>query len=373
MEKMVSKMFGNTYEGKTVLVTGHTGFKGSWLTIWLLKLGAKVIGVSLDPHSKPNLFNETKLTEKISHYKEDICNFNKLRTIIEERKPDYIFHLAAQPLVKDSFKNPLNTFNTNIVGTANIIESVRNLKNQCNLILITSDKCYLNKEWEWGYREIDQLGGKDPYSASKACAELLIKTMFDSFFKDQEHIRLASTRAGNVIGGGDWAIDRIIPDSIKAWEKGKKVIIRSPASTRPWQHVLEPLSGYLCLGQHLTIDKKISGESFNFGPKQTQVKTVSDLLKKFGYYWGIKEESEIFEVKIEKKFREAGLLKLNCDKAMNILNWNPILKFDQTVQMTCSWYKSFYKEANLDMLKYTQDQIDEYTKLAISKNIPWTN
>ena len=365
-------MFNNVYADKEILVTGHTGFKGSWLVTWLLKLNAKVIGISLNPPSEPSLFEVANLSEKIVDCREDIRNFKNIKSIVQDVKPDYIFHLAAQPIVKTSFEDPISTFNTNIIGTANILEAARELKKTCNLILITSDKCYSNNEWNWGYREIDILGGKDPYSASKACAELVISSMHNSFFEKGNSIRIASTRAGNVIGGGDWASNRIIPDAIKAWSKGKKVSIRNPQSTRPWQHVLEPISGYLRLGQLLKTNKKLSGESYNFGPKTDQVKTVLELLKNLGISWGYNNEDEMLDIYENNDFKEAGLLKLNCDKAMHDLNWYPILDFDQTINMTSSWYKNFYKTKNRDVFEFTDNQITDYTKLAINKKIPWT-
>ena len=270
--------FNNVYNQKKVLITGNTGFKGSWLTIWLKQLGAEVYGISIDIPSQPSNFLVSKLDEVIKTKFIDINNLESLNEEIKYIQPDFIFHLAAQPIVFDSYKNPINTFNTNIIGTCNILESVRHLTKNCVVILITSDKCYDNVEWIWGYKETDHLGGKDPYSASKAAAEIVIHSYYESFFKKSNNIRIASVRAGNVIGGGDWADSRIIPDAIRSWSENLTLQIRSPKSTRPWQHVLEPLSGYLFLGQQLFNNINLSGEAFNFGPNDLSNFTVEELL-----------------------------------------------------------------------------------------------
>ena len=367
-------MFGEIYKNKKVLITGHTGFKGSWLAIWLKLLGAEIIGVSIDLPSIPNLFEVTKLEEKIIDLRENVCSLSSLQKIIDTEKPDFIFHLAAQPLVKESYLNPCDTFNTNILGTANILESVRKVNKKCILILITSDKCYLNKEWDWGYRENDELGGKDPYSASKACAELIIKSMFNSYFENNKNILIATARAGNVIGGGDWALNRIVPDTIKAWGKNEKVLVRSPDSTRPWQHVLEPLSGYLLLGQSLSNGIIKSGNAFNFGPKSDQIKTVIELLKGLSKYWNHNEnQKDLIEINknINDITHEAGLLKLNCDKVLAKINWKPVLEFQETMKFTTKWYKEYYLEKNKNMFDYTVKQINDYTELANSRNMNW--
>ena len=239
-------MFNNIFRGKKIIVTGNTGFKGSWLSLWLYSLGAKVTGISKDIPSNPSLFEELDLAKKTEHHFENICDALKMKEIFTAVQPDFVFHLAAQPIVSVSYDDPLETFRTNTIGTANILEALRFVSSPCSAVIITSDKCYDNVEWIWGYREQDALGGKDPYSASKGAAELVIKTYFHSYFKKADSkIKLASIRAGNVIGGGDWALNRIVPDCFRSWNDGKPVKIRNPESTRPWQHVLEPLSGYL--------------------------------------------------------------------------------------------------------------------------------
>lgn len=367
-------MFGQIYNKKKVLITGHTGFKGSWLSIWLKQLGAEVIGVSIEPPSIPNIFEVTNLKEKIIDLRINICSLKSLQNIIDNENPDFIFHLAAQPLVKESYVKPCDTFETNILGTANILEAVRKVNKKCILILITSDKCYLNKEWDWGYRENDELGGKDPYSASKACAELIIKSMFNSYFENNEHIFIATARAGNVIGGGDWAPNRIVPDSIKAWKKKEKVLVRSPNSTRPWQHVLEPLSGYLLLGQALWNNKIKSGNAFNFGPKSDQIKTVIELLNGLSKNWNDKKnQTDLIDISVNlgEIPQEAGLLKLNCDKVLSKITWKPVLEFEETIKLTTNWYKEYYLRKNRNMFDYSLDQIKYYTELANSRNITW--
>ena len=279
-------LFSNIYNGKTVLVTGHTGFKGSWLCLWLKKLGAEVIGIGLDPISEKTFFSINKINEIIVDKRFDIRDLEKLKEVVENYKPDFVFHLAAQAIVRKSYINPVKTWSTNLIGTINLLESLRYLKKKCSCVLITSDKCYANKEWIWGYRESDQLGGSDPYSASKAAAELAIKSYYDSFYKDKDSlVRITSARAGNVIGGGDWSEDRIVPDCIRAWSNSGTVKLRSPKSTRPWQHVLEPLSGYLTLASILYNDQSLNGQSFNFGPAVTESHSVLELVEKMGDSW----------------------------------------------------------------------------------------
>lgn len=364
-------MFKEIYKDKKVIITGHTGFKGSWLTTWLLKLGAHVVGISNAIPTNPSMFQELDLSSKIKDYRIDIRNFEKLKEIIEAEKPDFVFHLAAQALVMPSYNNPLDTFSTNMMGTANILESLRLFNKSCIAVMITSDKCYDNVEWEWGYKETDILGGKDIYSGSKGGAELVIKSYYHSFFKNKDsNIRLVSTRAGNVIGGGDWADYRIVPDCMRAWKDGKSVEIRSPKATRPWQHVLEPLSGYLNVAQALADDIKLNGESFNFGPLSEYSKTVKDLLEDLSKYWSLNQAPAIYSGE-NFEFHEAGLLKLNCDKALFYLKWVPTLNYDKLIEFTSKWYNSFYN-SNENLLDLTLNQIKEYEEIAISKGIPWT-
>ena len=365
-------MFNNIYKDKKVLITGHTGFKGSWLTVWLLKLGAKVVGISKDIPTNPSMFEELKLEEKIKHYQEDIRNLSKMKEIISQEKPDFLFHLAAQPIVSLSYSNPIETLSSNIMGTANILEALRVLNNPCTVVMITSDKAYDNIEQVWGYKEDDKMGGKDIYSGSKGAAELIIKSYYHSFFKHVDcNIKLAIGRAGNVIGGGDWAKDRIVVDCMEAWSEGKSVEIRSPKATRPWQHVLEPLSGYLNLGQALYEDKKLHGEAFNCGPRAEQNHTVQQLLNDLSEYWHFKSVDDAFRVTDNIPFHEAGLLKLNCDKALFYLKWQANLEYSDTIRFTSEWYYDFYKK-EVDIYTKTVEQISEYENLALDKALEWT-
>lgn len=363
-------MFGNIYKGKKVLVTGNTGFKGSWLTLWLKELGADVYGLSISVPTKPSLFEVAGLQKEIRHQVIDVRDNGKTVACIERIQPDFIFHMAAQPIVGTSYSDPVGTIATNAMGTVNVLEGVRLLKNNCCVVLITSDKCYENVEWIYGYRETDRLGGKDIYSASKAAAEILIHSYFHSFIKHLPNIRLASVRAGNVIGGGDWAEKRLVPDCIKAWVQGKPVVIRNPDSTRPWQHVLEPLSGYLTTGQHLEKNISLNGESFNFGPAADQIFSVKQMLEAIGGNWTFAKKHDLYEVERVPGFHEAGLLKLNCDKAHTFLDWKPVLDFSQTADMTASWYGAHYGTEK-DMAAFTRKQIASYVDAAKQKNLAW--
>lgn len=364
-------MFSNTYKNKKVLITGNTGFKGSWLTIWLIKLGAKVYGASDDVPTTPSMFRELNIESSIEHVWLDIRNKEKVIHTIKEIKPDFIFHLAAQALVGDSYVNPIDTLTTNIMGTANVLEALRILDCSCVAVMITSDKSYDNVEWPWGYKETDKLGGKDIYSGSKGGAELIIKSYFHSFFENQNKIKLCSVRAGNVVGGGDWAKNRIVPDCMRAWDKGEAVEIRSPNSTRPWQFVLEPLSGYLNIGQLLFKDGSFNGECFNFGPLSHNNHNVQTLLRDLSKYWGFKNKHKAFEITGAVPFHEAGLLKLNCDKALLHLKWMPTLKYEELIEFTGLWYFEFYKK-NKNLFSYTIKQLEKYESIAIHKKIKWT-
>ena len=337
-------MFRDIYKNKKVLITGNTGFKGSWLTIWLLKLGAKVYGLAKDIPTEPSMFKKLQVDNKITHYTEDVRDLDSVIRIITEVNPDFIFHLAAQALVSVSYSDPIETITTNIIGTTNILEALKQSNHKCVGIFITSDKCYDNVEWEWGYKETDTLGGKDIYSGSKGAAELVFKSYYHSFFnQDVSNVKVATSRAGNVVGGGDWAKNRIVPDCMRAWSKKEIVEIRSPNATRPWQHVLEPLSGYLLLGQQLYNGENVNGESFNFGPMSQHIHTVEDILKEMSKYWNINDFSKAYKITDDIKFHEAGLLKLNCDKALFHLKWLPTLSYDQLMRFTGSWYFNFYK------------------------------
>jgi len=365
-------MFDSVYKKKKVLVTGNTGFKGSWLTIWLLKLGARVFGFSKNIPTSPSMFVELGLKDKINHYEGDVRDLDFLLQTINSVKPDFIFHLAAQSLVSVSYSDPIETISSNVLGTTNILQALKELDHSCVGIIITSDKCYDNVEWEWGYKETDSLGGKDVYSGSKAAAEMIIKSYYHSFFNDiKSTIKLASARAGNVIGGGDWAMDRIIPDCIRAWSRNEFVEIRSPNATRPWQHVLEPLSGYLLLGQNLYKSMEFNGDSFNFGPYSQYNHNVIDVLQSLSQYFNINDSSKAYRVTQNLKFHEAGLLKLSCDKALFHLKWLPTLDYFELIKFTGLWYYNFY-ERKINMFDFTIEQIDKYTHIAQEKEIKWT-
>lgn len=365
-------MFKDIYKNKKILITGNTGFKGSWLTTWLLQMGAEVIGYSIDIPTQPSMYEVLNLKNNIKHIFGDVCDLEKLSKLIKLERPDFIFHLAAQAIVSDSYKFPIDTVTTNIIGTANILESVRDIDFTCIVILVTSDKAYENVEWVWGYRETDQLGGKDIYSGSKGAAELVIKAYLNSFFASKNSkVQVGIGRAGNVIGGGDWAKDRIVVDCMKAWSENKVVEIRSPSATRPWQHVLEPLSGYLTLGASLYASEALHGNAFNFGPRAEQNRTVIDLLSDLGIVWGLSKSEDIYQITENIPFHEAGLLKLNCDKALFHLKWEPNLDYSETIRMVGDWYRSYYRN-EADMNKLTSEQISAYEDLAATRGRIWT-
>lgn len=365
-------MFSKIYKNKTVLITGHTGFKGSWLTAWLLKLGANVVGLSKDFPTNPSMFVELGLEQQIRHIIGDIRNQNILSKVIEEEKPQFVFHMAAQAIVSTSYSEPVETMTTNIVGTMNILEALRKYKKPCVVVMITSDKCYDNVEWLWGYRETDKLGGKDIYSGSKAGAEVVIKSYFHSFFQNNHPVKLAIGRAGNVIGGGDWAQDRIVVDCMRAWSEGKSVEIRSPKATRPWQHVLEPLCGYLTLGASVYSNNSLHGEAFNFGPRSEQSHTVIELINTLAENWGFDDIKKAYTVTGNIPFHEASLLKLNCDKALFHLKWECNLLYSETIQMVSEWYSKFYQSKE-NIYDFTIQQIDDYEQLGLTRNRKWTH
>jgi len=361
--------FGNVYRGRRVLVTGHTGFKGSWLCLWLKELGAEVAGYSIGLPTTPCNFELLDLSNHIKSYEGDIRNYQRLAEVVDEFQPEIVFHLAAQSLVRNSYVDPVYTFETNIMGMVNIAEIIRAKPSIEVAVLITSDKAYKNLEWCWGYRENDQLGGNDPYSASKSCADLIAQSYYKSFF-EMGKTRVAIARAGNVIGGGDWAADRIVPDCIRAWSNNKSVTVRYPNATRPWQHVLEPLGGYLKLGSVLCKDShKIDGEAYNFGPNANVSQTVIDLLKEMKLRWA-NITWNLIDDRSEKKNHEAVLLKLSCDKALHDLNWEPVLTFKDTVEMTIDWYRSWH-EGNESLLDLSVEQIHSYSNKALMKS--WIN
>ena len=349
---MVDYNYSNIYKNKTVLVTGHTGFKGSWLCAWLEKLGANVIGYSLEPNTNPN--NYELLDINITSIIGDILDKDKLNSVFKRYKPQIVFHLAAQPLVRYSYQKPVETFETNIMGTINIFEACKNCDSIKAIINITSDKAYKNNEQKYGYKEDDPMGGYDPYSASKGCSELVTSSYRNSFFNDND-ILLASCRAGNVIGGGDWAEDRLICDIFRAVNENKKVEIRNPNAIRPWQHVLDALSGYLLVGQKLLEGDKNAATAWNFGPNDKSSISVKEVLAYVKIYWN-KADYIIKEDKI--RLHETSLLRLDCSKAYIELKWNAQYDINQTFEKTVLWYKEFYENKNI----ITNKQLDEYIK-----------
>ena len=360
-------MFNDFYKGKKVLVTGHTGFKGSWLSTWLLNLGADVTGYSIDLPSEPSLFKDVRLSEKITDIRGDVRDLNSLRGTLDDHSPDIVFHLAAQPIVRRSYDDPIETFTTNAIGSLNILEAVRESNSVKSLVMITSDKAYRNVEWIWGYKEDDLLGGEDPYSSSKGCAELIFYSYINSYFKNNEKLsKLSTARAGNVIGGGDWAKDRIVPDIVRSFSKNEMLSIRAPNATRPWQHVLEPLSGYLTLGEMQMKNANLNHESFNFGPRDDVNQNVLRLVEEFSKYW----DSGSWEVNKDDTKPEAGLLKLNCDKARTMLDWRAILSFEETIKFTGEWYKTYF-ENDVDLHEFTVQQISDYAQKAKKKGLKW--
>ena len=361
--------FDNIYKGKKVLVTGSTGFKGTWLCTWLTMLGADVYGYALGIPTQPSMFEALDMENRMHQQFGDIRDREAFCAYVQQVRPDFLIHLAAQALVLTSYEEPFDTITTNVIGTTVVCESIRKITWDCTCILITSDKAYDNVEWIWGYRETDRLGGKDVYSGSKGAAELVIKSYWHSFIKDMSNIRLGVTRAGNVIGGGDWAKDRIVVDCIKAFSKGETVEVRSPKATRPWQHVLEPLSGYLTLGWYLAEGKCLNGEIYNFGPRAEQTKTVYELAQDLANLWEL--QPEIVQLTGNAPFREATLLKLNCDKALAELHWYSTLHYEDCVRFIADWYKAFYQERGKDMYRLTVSQIEEYVASAKTQQLEW--
>ena len=343
-------MFNNIYENKKVFLTGHTGFKGSWLALWLNQLGAKVCGYSLAPNTDPSMFNVLGIENKIEKSViGDILDNITLEKAMSDFEPDIVFHLAAQPLVRLSYSEPVLTYKTNVIGTLNVLEAARKCKSVKVFVNVTTDKCYENKEINRGYKEDEPMGGHDMYSSSKGCVEIMSSSYRRSFLQNDDTYAMATARAGNVIGGGDWALDRLIPDCIRAINNNEKIEIRNPIAVRPWQHVLEPLSGYLLLGEKLLEDGKIYAEGFNFGPNEDSVLKVADVAQKVIEFYGQGE------VVIHKKdnLHEAGLLMLNIEKAKKVLNWSPVYTPNQAIEKTVMYY-------------FTLNQISEYTK-----NINW--
>lgn len=355
------KNFNNVYKGKKVLITGHTGFKGSWLSIWLRELGAEVIGYSLGPYTEKDNFVLSHLSEKIVDIRGDIRDRKHLRKVFDKYQPEIVFHLAAQPLVRLSYDIPVETYETNLMGTINILEEIRNCENTKIGIMITTDKCYENKEQIWGYRENEAFGGYDPYSSSKGACEIAIQSWRNSFFNPKDYEKhgksIASVRAGNVIGGGDWAKDRIVPDCIRALEEGKDIEIRSPRSIRPWEHVLEPLSGYLLLGQKMMENPINYCEGWNFGPNLDAIVNVWEVAEKIVKNYG---KGNLKDISDPNALHEAKLLLLDIIKSRFELGWKPTLTIDESIELTTEWYKRYISE---DVYQLCVEQINRFSKL----------
>lgn len=367
--------FAGVYAGKRVLVTGHTGFKGSWLCEWLLSLGAEVTGLALPPPTQPSLFEQLGLASRLRHVNGDIRDLATVRRNVDEARPDFIFHLAAQPLVRLSYEQPVETYATNIMGTVHVLEAVRTAGRPCTVVVVTTDKCYENKEWLHSYREEDPMGGYDPYSSSKGATELVVSAYRRSYFSAADSpVRLASARAGNVIGGGDWAADRVVPDCIRALQRNQAIPVRNKTATRPWQHVLEPLSGYLWLGAALSakmpatlhFPASIYANGFNFGPALTSNHTVAtlvhEILKHWPGHWEDRSDPQAVH--------EARLLNLSTDKAFHLLQWQPVWPFEATVGQTVAWYRQVSASPDA-ALALTRRQITDYTSAACTLGLAW--
>lgn len=387
MEDMVTEMgvcYGDVFRGQRVLVTGHTGFKGSWLCEWLLDLGAEVTGLALAPDTAPSLFELLRLSGRMRHLIADVRDATAVEAALTECRPDFVFHLAAQPLVRASYRRPVETYETNFMGTVRLLEALRKANRPCVAVVSTTDKCYRNREWRHGYREEDELGGHDPYSSSKAAAELAIAAYRESFFRSaSERIMLASARAGNVVGGGDWAQDRIVPDAIRALTRSEPIRVRNKTATRPWQHVLEPLSGYLwlaaclhlprlCAHWHASQTEEFSytlASPFNFGPGEMSNRTVEELVRETLKYW----DGDWFECVDPSGGKETQILSLNVSKANKLLGWKGIWNFEETVKNTITWYREveqaddrFARASDL-----TRAQIREYVSAAKAQRAAW--
>ena len=362
-------MFNRIYHNKRVLITGHTGFKGSWLALWLSTMGANVTGYSLPPPTEPNHFDLLNLD--LNSIIGDIRDAKNLTRVFKEHQPEIVFHLAAQPIVRFSYKDPVETFSSNVMGTVNVFEASRESDTLRAIVNVTSDKCYENREWPWSYREIDPLGGYDPYSASKGCAEIIASCWRNSFFNienygNSHHTLLSSGRAGNVIGGGDWAADRLIPDMMRAVSQKSKVKIRNPHATRPWQHVLEPLSGYLLLGQRLLEGQKEFAEAWNFGPSEDGNSTVENIVGQAKKAWPkIDYETDA----VSNQPHEARMLRLDCSKAIANLQWRPVWVGKTAVEKTALWYRAFYESNEVKSM----EDLHSYIADAKNKNLVWTD
>lgn len=361
LEVLAMIQFNDIYRNKRVLVTGHTGFKGSWLTAWLTELGAEITGLALDPEGTPNHWQ--LLHARATDLRGDIRDAEQVQRVVEQSQPELVFHLAAQPLVRRSYRAPLDTWSSNLMGTAHVLDACRQVNSVRAAVLITTDKVYQNQEWTWGYRESDTLGGHDPYSASKAACELLIDSYRRAFGPPQASLLIASARAGNVIGGGDWAEDRLIPDMVRAVAQGQALEIRSPQATRPWQHVLECLSGYLLLGQRLLEGTTSAAQAWNFGPTPSDNRSVQEVLTGLQRHWPELD----WQTSNAPQPHEARLLYLDCGKAHTELNWQPVWSLEQALAMTANWYRHFYATGRA----CTREQLRQYLDAARHSGQPW--
>lgn len=354
----------NFWKNKKVFITGHTGFKGSWLCLWLHYFGAEITGYALKPPTNPSLFELCKVDKLVTSIIADVRDGESLSKAMSAASPEIVIHMAAQPLVRESYKNPIETYSINVMGTINLLEAVRNCKSVKSVINVTTDKCYENKEWPWGYRENEPMGGYDPYSNSKACAELVTSSYRNSFFNAKDYnnhrVGLASARAGNVIGGGDWATDRLIPDCVRALLADERIIIRNPNAIRPWQHVLEPLSGYMVLAQKLYANGPRYAEGWNFGPNDNDAKPVEWIVKKMCAKWG---QNASYEIDSGEHPHEANYLKLDCSKAKTELNWFPKWDLQQAIDKVIEWVQA-YKD-NKEITEICLNQIEEYSKCKV--------
>jgi CDP-glucose 4,6-dehydratase len=367
--------FANIYRGKKVLLTGHTGFKGAWLAEWLVSLGAEVTGYSLPPPTDPSLFSQLDSASRVRHVEGDVRDLGAVDRVVRAVEPDFVFHLAAQPLVRLSYREPVETYATNVMGTVNVLDAVRRSDRPCVIVAITTDKCYENREWVHGYREEDPMGGFDPYSSSKGAAELVIAAYRRSYFSQPDsQVRLASARAGNVIGGGDWALDRIVPDCIRALQAGESIPVRNKVATRPWQHVLEPLSGYLWLGAALSgecpsafhFPKSHYAGAFNFGPALGSNRSVAELVTEILQHWPGRWDDRSDPGAVH----EAQRLNLATDKAFHLLQWQPVWNFSETIAETITWYRDV-DSAPANALAKTQAQIAAFSQTANQHGLAW--
>lgn len=361
MEILGMKQFSDIYRGKRVIITGHTGFKGSWLSLWLSQLGAKITGISLPPESTPNHWGLLGLN--VEDCRLDLRDYSNLQLIFNEVKPELVFHLAAQPLVRRSYRDPLETWSTNVMGTANVIEACRHVQSVKAIVAVTTDKCYENNEWHWGYRENDRLGGHDPYSASKAASELVAASYREAFFHDANTPLIATARAGNVIGGGDWSEDRLIPDLIRSVTSNQSLEIRSPNATRPWQHVLESLCGYLLLGQNLLLGMRQHAAPWNFGPELSGNRSVVEVLSMLNKHW----PDLRWHTTASPQPHEANLLFLDSTKSRNLLNWQPIWGLEDTLEKTADWYRAWLQSGQV----ISDQQLSEFISSAEASSATW--